>query len=627
MTEWFPTEWLQALLPNGLLFLRPLWLLALIPLPFFVVLLARRPAGAGRWQDIIDAHLLRVLLQQGTPGKTSRLPLVLLALAWLLAALALAGPSVRNQDAPLFQRDSARIYVLDLSPSMNADDVKPSRLARARLKLLDALNQPRDGEQALMVYAGSAHVLTPLATDAKTLAAQVPVLGTELPPVRGNRPELALQRAVQMLKDAGHSGGEIVWLTNGIDADQIDRVIAAVADQNVRLAILALGTPEGAPVREAGALLTDNAGKVVLARLDLAPLQTVVDAVNGRLATLQADDSDWQALQFPETALASSTRRVDGGLALREDAGAWLLLPLLPLVLLAFRRGSLLPVLLLGITSFSPRSEAGWWQDLWQTPDQQAAQQLQQGDAKAAATTFRDPDWRATAQYRAGEFDNAAQSFATASAQGHYNRGNALAKAGKLDDAIAAYDQALQQQPDFTAAKENRAAVEKYRQQQRQQNPQQRDQQQEQQGQSDDNSAHAQQQSQQQSEQQPQQEPSDANQQTAQEPDQRRGEDPNQGSESSQTEATEAQQQSSDGKNEAKPDRQARTQQPQQNAADKQAEAATDDEQAPPANETPLPTALKQLPDDPGGLLRRKMKLEYLRRGQETQQQDQEQRW
>ena len=616
-------EWFQALLPNDFLFLRPLWLLALLPLPFFILLLARRPAGAGRWQDIIDAHLLRVLLQQGNAGQTSRLPLLLLALTWLLATLALAGPSLRNQDTPLFQRDSARVYVLDLSPSMNADDIKPSRLARARLKLLDALQLPRDGEQALLVYAGSAHVLTPLATDAKTLAAQVPVLSTDLPPVRGNRPELALQRAVQMLNDAGHQGGEIVWLTDGIDSDQVERVLASLADHNVRLAILAVGTADGAPVRQSnGALLTDNAGRVVLARLDLAPLQTVANAVNGRLATLQADDSDWQALQFPSSALTATTRRVDGGVALREDAGAWLVLPLLLVVLLAFRRGSLLPVILLGITGFSPRSEAGWWQDLWQTPDQQAAQLLQSGEAKTAAERFRDPDWQATARYRAGEFEPAAQGFAKDTANMHYNRGNALAKAGKLDDALTAYDRALQQQPDFTAAKENRAAVERYRQKQQQQSGQQHDQQQEQQGQSGDSQADAQQQA--------QQEKSEQNSPSPQESQQSGGEQSNSGDEQEPSDNAGSPPQSADD-NDAQTDRQQQAQRAdQQQAAPepaKQNPAASDDEQTLPANETPLPTALKQLPDDPGGLLRRKMKLEYLRRGQETQQQDQEQRW
>ena len=602
--------------------LRPFWLLSLLPLPWLLWQLSRQPVGAGRWQDIIDAHLLRVLLQQDQDGKRSRLPLLAIALAWLLTALALAGPSLQQQKVPLYQRDSARIYLLDLSPSMNADDVKPSRLARARLKLRDALATPRDGEQALMVYAGSAHVLTPLATDAKTLAAQVPVLSTDLPPVSGNRPELAFERAVRLLNDAGHRSGEIVWLTDGIDPDQVERVLAVLQPHDIRLAVLAIGTVDGAPVRQAnGALLTDNNGNVILARLDLAPLQAIVNAVNGKLATLTADDSDWQALAFSGANWSNDLRHVDGDRQLREDLGGWLVLPLLLLLLVAFRRGSLLPVFLVALAGISPRSEAGWWQDLWQTPDQQAAELLAKGDSKSAATTFQHPDWRATAQYRAGEFAEAAQHFSGNSANAHYNRGNALAKAGKLDDALAAYDAALDQQPDFPEAKANRAAVEKYRQQQQnsQSGQPQKTQQQQQQGEAGDSTASPQQQTE--TEQNAaQSKPSEDTATEQQHASAQQGEqDRNQESPQDNSGAPEQQMN--------QPPPKMPTQTPRPPTGSDQQTAALDDEQAKPANETPLPTALKQLPDDPGGLLRRKMKLEYLRRGQETQQTDQEQRW
>ena len=608
------------LLRDGV-WLRPLWLLTLLPLPWVIWRLSRQPTGAGRWQDIIDAHLLRVLLQQGENGKRSRWPLLAIALAWLLAAVALAGPSFQQQQVQLYQRDSARVYVLDLSPSMNADDVKPSRLARARLKLLDALNTPRDGEQALMVYAGSAHVLTPLATDAKTLAAQVPVLSTDLPPVSGNRPELAFARALQLLQDAGHRNGEIVWITDGIDADQVERVVSLLQQQPVKLAVLALGTADGAPVRQAnGALLTDKAGKVILARLDLAPLHAVVNAVDGKLATLTADDSDWQSLAFADAIWTGSERQVEGDARLREDIGAWLVLPLLLIVLLAFRRGSVLPVIVFAIAGASPRSEAGWWQDLWQTPDQQGAELLAKGDSKTAASTFNNPDWRATAQYRAGEFADAAQQFSGTGANAHYNRGNALAKAGKLDEALAAYDAALAQRPDFAEAQANRDAVEKYRQQQN--NPSgtpQKNQQQQQQGEAGDSTANPQQQT----------ETEQNTAQSAPSEDSAKDQQDASGQQGEQDSSKVSPPDENGAPAQQKPEATANTQtqnKPAQTGSDQQL-AAQDDEQAKPANETPLPTALKQLPDDPGGLLRRKMKLEYLRRGQETQQTDQEQRW
>jgi Ca-activated chloride channel family protein len=100
----------------------------------------------------------------------------------------------------------------------------------------------------------------------------------------------------------------------------------------------------------------------------------------------------------------------------------------------------------------------GWWRDLWRTPDQQAQRLFDAGDYAAAATRFTDPMRIGTAWYRAGDFDRAAAAFGQlASAEGHFNRANALLLQGEYEDAIAAYDQALAQQLDWQLARANRA--------------------------------------------------------------------------------------------------------------------------------------------------------------------------
>lgn len=106
------------------------------------------------------------------------------------------------------------------------------------------------------------------------------------------------------------------------------------------------------------------------------------------------------------------------------------------------------------------QSHALTWEDWWQTPDQQAARQLAQGEAQAAAETFHDPAWQAIADYRAGNYAQAAKAFAQENtAVGHFNQGNALVHAGDYPSALAAYQQALTLQPDFADAQFNLARL------------------------------------------------------------------------------------------------------------------------------------------------------------------------
>jgi Ca-activated chloride channel family protein len=148
-----------------------------------------------------------------------------------------------------------------------------------------------------------------------------------------------------------------------------------------------------------------------------------------------------------------------------------LLLVLLPLAALAFRRGWISPLLLVLLVVPAPRQAAAMsWSDLWLRPDQRAAQLFEQGKTQAAADTFHDPDWRAAAAYRAGDYDRALQSLqGIDNPNTDYNRGNTFARLGQYQDAIDAYDQALATDPDDPDAKYNRELVQRLLDQQQQQ--------------------------------------------------------------------------------------------------------------------------------------------------------------
>ena len=471
-------------MPAELHFLRPQWFIGLLPLLVLLFLLWRRRAHDQVWRPLVDPHLLPHLLV-GTEGAPRRLPLTLLALAWLITVLALAGPVWERLPVPVFTVDAKRTILLDLSPSMNAADVTPSRLARARFEVLDLLRASREGQVALVAYGPEPFVVSPLTGDAQTIADQVPRLSSDLIPVPGpRRTDLALEAALDLLTQAGARQGEVILISDGVGEDPGDTpaspasVAAArtLAEAGHRLSVLAVGTPEGAPVPDsAGGFAGDAGGGIRLARLDRQGLEALSRAGGGIYVELGAGDEDTRALVGETPRLGSEVMEQEGLTADQwREEGPWLLLALLPLAALAFRRGWLLPVLLLA--AMLPPNP-GWalgWDALWQRADQRAARAFADGDHAAAATDFRDPAWRAASRYRAGDYGGALGDLeGLAGAESDYNRGNALARLGRLDDAIAAYEQALEQAPDHEDAQANLELLRRLK--ERQEQPQQQD--------------------------------------------------------------------------------------------------------------------------------------------------------
>lgn len=458
-------------MPTELHFLRPLWLLALLPLGAVLIALWRQEAGRSVWRGVVDAHLLPHLLT-GEGGSTRRLPLILLGLGWLLGTLALAGPVWERLPQPVFSTTAKRVILLDLSPSMNAADVPPSRLARARFEIQDLLAASREGQVALIAFGPEPFVVSPLTGDAQTIAAQVPRLATDLLPVPGTRrTDRALELAGQLLTQAGGAGGEIVLIADAI-GPEAPAIAAArtLAQSGMRVSVLGVGTPQGAPEpRSDGGFVADRNGSVRIARLDRTGLEALAQAGQGIYLEPDPGDGDTSAL-LARSAGTHETLAQPGLTADRwQEEGPWLLLVLLPLAALAFRRGWLLPVLALAFVLPPTPGFAFGWDDLWQRVDQQAARTLAQGDAAAAAGRFEDPAWRAAARYRAGDYAGAlADLEGQTGAESDYNRGNALTRLGRLDQAIAAYERALEQDAGLDDARQNLELARKLKERQKQ---------------------------------------------------------------------------------------------------------------------------------------------------------------
>lgn len=468
--------------------LRPLWLLLVPLLAWLIWHLWHRQQRAGRWQSLLPPAFHQVLLG-GVSRRNSRLPWLALGLAWLLALLALLGPSWQRVEQVNLKRADPLVVVLDLSTSMLATDVAPNRLEQAKRKLLDLLHSRRDAPTGIVVFAGSAHTLVPLSDDLATTRNLLEALNPAIMPTPGQRADLGVRQALALLKQGAQGKGKILLIGSSLDQQEQDGIIEALGQEGERLQILGIGTREGAPIaQEGGGFMKDQHGAILLPRLDSAELKRLASRLGGRYSNASLDDSDLRRLDLLDRPQQLRDAEEPTQLSAWADQGHWLLLPLLLLAACAGRRGWLLCLPLLLVL---PRpSYAFEFNDLWLRPDQQGQRLLEAQKPAEAAQHFTDPQWQAQALYQAGDYNAAAERFAQGySAVDHYNRGTALAKAGELEAALDAYDQALERQPQMPAALANKALVEQALQQRQQQKQQDQAQKQQQQQQQQDNAA------------------------------------------------------------------------------------------------------------------------------------------
>ncbi|MBC2678017.1 MULTISPECIES: VWA domain-containing protein [Pseudomonas] len=439
---------------------RPWWLLAWPALVWLLWQLWHRQKRAGRWQLLLPRHFHGVLLDGGS-GRQSKAPWIVLGLAWLLTAVALLGPSWQRIEQPGRTVVDPLVVVLALSPEMLATDVAPNRLEQARRKLLDLLDARRDAQTAIIVYAGSAHVLVPLSDDLGTSRNLLEAIKPSIMPVEGQRADLGVQRALELLDQAEQGQGRILLLASQLSEAERRGISQRLDNHSPQLLILGIGTRDGAPVKqEDGEFLKDEQGAIRLPRLDSVGLRSFAADVGGLYRQARLDDLDLRNLGLLDrpTLLRGNgtTQQLDSW----ADQGHWLLLPLLLLAALAGRRGWLfcLPLCLLIVPQPGYAFDV---QDLWLRRDQQGQALLEQQRPAQAARRFADAQWQGMALYEAGDYEAAAERFAQGdSARDHYNRGNALARSGELEAALDAYEQALERQPDLQPALDNRTLVE-----------------------------------------------------------------------------------------------------------------------------------------------------------------------
>ena len=587
---------------------------------------------------------LVAILTQNQGGSKNHFPLWLLASGWLLAVLALADPTWEQQPLPLVQTSASRVIVLDLSRSMLAEDLQPSRMVRARFKVEDILSQNEEGQTGLVVFAGDAFSVTPLTRDTDTIRAQLKALEPAIMPTQGSRADLGLLKAQQLLQQAGVENAQVILIADGVEGNKATQAAARLRQSGYRVSVLGAGTEAGAPLPDSrGGVTQDASGKPLLVRLESAALQSVAQAGGGHYSPLTGNETDINYLLDSLEGSATSWQSDNLQTQQWKEQGPLLAVLLLPLAALAFRRGWLLSVVLCTALSTQPRQAMAFsWDDLWLRNDQQAAQALQQGQYEQAARLAKDPAQRGSAAYKQGDYQQALDDFTRAQgSDAVYNRGNALARLGDYQQAITAYEEALAIQPGMEDAIANKATIEKLlKEQQNQQDPSGQQDQQNQQENNDTSSPGEGGQSE-----QNQGAENDSNESgneegtaaSADEPPSTEaqstdGRDNEEQGDTTDNAFADANKQLDEGKTGKQEDNSPDSQVPPAAGKDeiKQAQAGSD-EQRPDAGQQPAEAEalsseeqlaaqqwLRRIPDDPGGLLRRKFLYQYQQREQQT---------
>ena len=581
-------------------FIRPelLWLLPVV-LPL-ILLAWRKQSSGGDWAKAIDSELLpHLVASEGSSGSRLR------QLWWLalpLLVFGASGPSLERTELPVFEKSDALVIVLDLSRSMWATDTQPSRIRRARQKVMDVLDLRSEGVTGMVVFAGDAHVVTPLTDDTRTIENLLSALAPDIMPLQGSNATEALGLAASLLETSGLTNGSVLLITDGLPKLSTSQVSDLLKPVGAALSILIVGTETGAPIPlPDGGFLRDDSDQIVIPAVDKRMIQQIASNLDARSASVSVDSSDLTYLLSGTESSMTSDDSLERKTDTWVDLGYWLAIAAALLLLPLFRRGALSALVFAVLLTDADPAQANPLENFWSTPDQKGASALADGDPALAATLFEAPEWRGTAQYEAGNFKSSSAEFGKLeSTDSLYNRGNALALAGDLKAAIESYDKSLALSPERQDAITNRELVKSLLEQQEQ----------DQQGNDQD---------------------SDSDQSDQD------GESQDSESESAQQDQ-DSQSDSQEGDSEPS-DQQPSDQESQQNGDAEMAEdlSPSDLEEATQEQlarfdealeeQQALEQWLRRVPDDPGGLLRRKFRYQTIQRLRNGEEPDEDVRW
>jgi Ca-activated chloride channel family protein len=418
-------------------FIRPQALWLLFPLLGITAGLLFTLRENKKWQTLIPCHLRPWLFSKGSPASVA-LPLLTFLLATSLAILALAGPAWKKMQLPGEKIKATVLVAIDISQSMLATDIPPNRLERAKFKLIDFLDANPRIPVGLLAFAGTAHPVLPFTTDYSLIKSQAASLAPHIMPVPGINYQILLEAFDSLVKD---SPGSIFLITGVIDPNDAARINNFMQTNHRHLEILLLSTPSGAPI---------PGHPSAQSKQDPTALHRLAMDTSITITPLTLDNSDVVGIasRIAKKLVFEKTGPKDQNEWL--DEGQRLLIPILLLTLLGFRKGWVIqwcwPLLILpALSSCGVRSRHPDW---WFSNDYQGQQLADAGRYEDAANRFDDDEHKAVALYKSGNYEAAADLFAlVGNADADYNRSLALTHLGRYAEALKALDSAVAYNP------------------------------------------------------------------------------------------------------------------------------------------------------------------------------------
>lgn len=440
----FPINW------NDFHFLRPEWLQALwIPLLLLVLVLFRRNQNE-KWLSLIAPHLREHMVIKGSRTRAFLLQLGFI-LSLIIGSVSMAGPSWEQVTNPGAKLQTPLVILLDMSKSMDAEDLQPSRLERALFKIEDLLKSDPRARIALIGYAGSAHTIVPLTSDYEIIRSHLKHLNTGIMPLEGSQLSSAFLLADSVIS-ATNAPGHIMILFDDIsEKDQAFLESQAPAASSIYL--LPLNTREGSVIyKRKGVAYRSPDGQEIRSQLNLEQLNRInsFDGINLLDLTLDASDMESLAANVRENLEFQEDDEIEK--ENWKDQGRLLLIPFGLLLLSFFRKGWILfSFLSIGFTSCSIDSTQADW---WYTANYQGQKLSDDGNYAEAAETFDDALRKGVAYYKSGQMEKAIESFAEdTSALGKYNLGLAYASTGNFSAAEIAFAEAMTLDPQLEDAR------------------------------------------------------------------------------------------------------------------------------------------------------------------------------
>ncbi|RBP85880.1 VWA domain-containing protein [Marinomonas rhizomae] len=443
-------------------FERPYWLL-LLPATFLLAFfVATKNSNKSTLNKVVDQRLMQHLVYQNTSSSMNKwLGLVALSLLWI----GLAGISWTKAPTTMFENTQKTVLVVDQSLSLYATDIKPNRQTQLKQTIRDILTYSKEGDIALVAFAGEGFIISPFSQDRETVTHFLLALDPIIMPMYGSNLTSGIETALSLSKDNA-SPVHLIVFTDDLSEQDKTAIPALLEGQNIQLDLIAVGTATPSSIKLPDGQILKKNGKNVIPITPLKGLKTFTADLGGRFH--QGRLSPQELAQITNTAVDDQqTQKAQNKSIHWIEQGQWLALPFLVWLAVQFRKGMLF-MLLIGVFYLPSEKLQASPLDWFMTPDQKGQQAVDQGNWQAADQYFEQPQWKAASSYALKDYPETIQQLENLNRNSaeNYNLGNALALSGDTEKAIQAYEKALEQDPSLKAAKDNLDYLKKQQQEQ-----------------------------------------------------------------------------------------------------------------------------------------------------------------